>query len=582
MQISDMLGKYGQNLISNTTATEQAAKMGTQQLTNALSSLSVGNIFEGTVKSISNQQVLLILGNGESVTARMEGKIDVPLNSPMFFEVKENSESKIAIKPYMNGNSSNVTLMKALNQAGIGVTDRNLQMVKSMMEQQMPIDKNHLNEMLKSIASYPKTDPAVLVQMTKLNIPLTEGNIQQFLNYQANAGQIMSDLGQVADQLPQAILQGSDSMEQAVDLNAKLMQVLFGSSEGETQAAQIPQNGQNIQTSQAVQVVQNAEGNVQQAVFPVFEDADGIMKSQMPQEQQSMQISQTMQETQATQENVLTAERPIQQLLGQESTAKLQAQMEAMGIKDASQLLEQTPEEFVKKLSAELQNMQGADADIFDKSSLEKLLGGKEYKSILQEAVSRQWLLEPSEVENKDAIKELYDKIQEQMKNIEHVVKQSGIQHEGLQKATANVQNNLDFMHNINQMFQYVQLPLKMHGQNANGDLYVYTNKKAMMDEDGELSAFLHLDMDHLGSTDVSVKMKGTDVKTNFYMADDASYQLIMEHAEELVQKIQNKGYTCQIDVINESKQVDFVEDFLKQDAPPTGKVFRYSFDVRA
>jgi hypothetical protein len=44
---------------------------------------------------------------------------------------------------------------------------------------------------------------------------------------------------------------------------------------------------------------------------------------------------------------------------------------------------------------------------------------------------------------------------------------------------------------------------------------------------DGELSAFLHLDMDHLGSTDISVKMKGTAVKTNFYMADDA-HQLML------------------------------------------------------
>ena len=121
-----------------------------------------------------------------------------------------------------------------------------------------------------------------------------------------------------------------------------------------------------------------------------------------------------------------------------------------------------------------------------------------------------------------------------------------------------------------------------MNGQNVNSELYVYTNKKNPRDMDGELSAFLHLDMDYLGSTDISVKMKGTAVKTNFYMADDASYELILAHAEELAERLENKGYQCQIEVKSEEKDMDFVEDFLKHDMPSAGKVYRYSFDVRA
>ena len=53
MQISDLLGKYGQNTVP-VTAQEQAVKTGTQQLTGTLSSLQTGNVFEGTVTDISN------------------------------------------------------------------------------------------------------------------------------------------------------------------------------------------------------------------------------------------------------------------------------------------------------------------------------------------------------------------------------------------------------------------------------------------------------------------------------------------------------------------------------------------------
>ena len=106
---------------------------------------------------------------------------------------------------------------------------------------------------------------------------------------------------------------------------------------------------------------------------------------------------------------------------------------------------------------------------------------------------------------------------------------------------------------------------MKLSGQNANGELYVYTNKKNLRDPDAELSAFLHLDMEHLGSTDVSVKMQHRNVKTNFYMADDASYDLVEKYLPIL-----------------EEKKVSFGDDFLRKDMPQTGTLHRYSFDVRA
>ena len=57
-------------------------------------------------------------------------------------------------------------------------------------------------------------------------------------------------------------------------------------------------------------------------------------------------------------------------------------------------------------------------------------------------------------------------------------------------------------------MYTYAQIPLKMSGQHASGELFVYTNKKALAQGEKDLTAFLHLDLDHLGSTDVSVRMR--------------------------------------------------------------------------
>ena len=96
------------------------------------------------------------------------------------------------------------------------------------------------------------------------------------------------------------------------------------------------------------------------------------------------------------------------------------------------------------------------------------------------------------------------------------------------------------------------------------------------------LIAFLHLDLDHLGATDVSVKMLHKKVDTKFYMDTDEAFELVKAHMPELEERLRRKGFDAKIYVENEGKKVNFLDDFLKKDAPPTGQLHRYSFDVRA
>lgn len=87
-------------------------------------------------------------------------------------------------------------------------------------------------------------------------------------------------------------------------------------------------------------------------------------------------------------------------------------------------------------------------------------------------------------------------------------MKAAGVTQNSFVQTAADIRSNVEFMNQINQVYTYVQLPLKLSGQNASGDLYVYTNKKKLNDPEAELTAFLHLDLDNLGSTDVSIRMK--------------------------------------------------------------------------
>ena len=231
---------------------------------------------------------------------------------------------------------------------------------------------------------------------------------------------------------------------------------------------------------------------------------------------------------------------------------------------------------FLKELHQALDEIMGLTG-----GSAKKLFSSKEYQKVLEYEVKQQWTLKPEEIKG-DAVKHLYEKMENQMQKMQELVQESGQSNTSLAKAVSNLQGNIEFMNQINNAYHYVQIPLRMSNQNAHGDLFVYTNKSGVDRPDGELSAFLHLDMDNLGATDVSVRMKDRKVHTNFYLEDEKSYDLIEEHMAELMQRLQEKGYSCTVQVENQSGKKNLVEDFMQQEHPSAGILHRYSFDMRA
>ena len=214
---------------------------------------------------------------------------------------------------------------------------------------------------------------------------------------------------------------------------------------------------------------------------------------------------------------------------------------------------------------------------------LRHLFSGNAFRIMLREALEQQWMIKPGDLEkNPKKMDGLYDKIEKQITNMENILKASGTVNSKAEALADNIRGNIEFMNQINEAYTYVQVPLRMNEKNASGQLYVYTNKKSMSDPDKELSAFLHLDLEHLGGTDVSIKMFHKKVTTNFYLDSDESYALVKQFLPVLEKRLQDKGYNCELNVNNDSKQMNFVDGFLKKDLPPTGQVHRYSFDMRA
>ena len=216
-------------------------------------------------------------------------------------------------------------------------------------------------------------------------------------------------------------------------------------------------------------------------------------------------------------------------------------------------------------------------------ASWKKLFSSDEYNKLLKDNLESQWLLKPGDVDKKENIENLYQRLGTHAKALAEAVNNTLGQNSALGQAANNLSNNLDFMNQLNQMFQYVQLPLQMAGKNVHGDLYVYHNKHKKMSEDGSVSAVLHLDMDNLGPVDVYVKLLNSKVTTNFYVMDEDVIGLINDNIHLLYERLEKRGYTMEVNLklhTDTDSDDPAIDDML--DVTKTPVISTASFDARA
>lgn len=625
MHISDMLGQYNRNISSGTE--ELKAASGMQKVVSTLEELSSGSVFEGTVSSVKNGKVTLALSDGQTITARLSGKVPLSQGTPMFFQVKSNDGATIEIKPYTGaGSGGNPILTNALTEGTVPVTERNLAMVDAMMKEQMPIDKQSLLNMARIANMNPGVDITTVVNMTKLGISVSPEMAAQFENYMTDEHAILQEMDQAMNEL--ADLAGSSDLtpNQAVQMNHKILSILLPeqtatgapvNAEGQIETGgQTTAEGQIVTGGQITAEGQILTGGQTTAEGQTTSEGQILTDGRLGAEEQTVNGEQTTTAGQAIQEG--TGGQAIGEVLSDQQFSSLGRLLQNIpSLVESTKLFPEAMEQdiFIDTLEDEsvAQNLMTEDAawkaadgkTALDKNltvsdflrtvsqilsenngtasqNIQKLLGSDAYKSLLRNVMEQQWLIRPEELKQEKKISQLYEKLEQQMKQVEDALKEAGVTKTRVPDTAAEVRGNIEFMNQLNQAYTYVQVPLKLSGQNVNGELYVYTNKKNLRDPDAELSAFLHLDMEHLGSTDVSVKMQHRNVKTNFYMADDASYDLVEKYLPVLEQKLKDKGYQCTITMTKEEKKVSFGDDFLRKDMPQTGTLHRYSFDVRA
>lgn len=569
------------------------------RLQNEVRALKPGQTIQGTVVSRDGNSVQIELAQDFAISAKVDKSVSLALGQMLSFEVKANAGSFMSLAPLYTNTANTATILRALSAASMPETAGNMEMVARMMEEGMPIDKESILNMSRLILDFQGQNPTSIIQLTKLGLPVTAENIEQFEQYQNMNHQLLHSAHAISEELPQVFQelikegQGEKALafyeavlsaftEEAgeegavISLRPGMEQTL------EEGAAQTSQNAQETETqhdsqaetagAQGTQTALNAETEAsgKTAQMPLLEQAEG--KNQAG----SAEIVQEGAAGQETKQSVLSGKQweALSDTLRRLGVEEETAQQIKNGNLPPKEVLNLVKNLLPKAMRGEIS---GKD--------MQQLLGGKEFQALLKEEIGRQWTIEPRDVADKKQVEQLYERIREQTARLTQALEMAGKTDTPVARSVQNLQNNVDFMNQLNHLYTYVQLPLKMLGNEAHGDLYVYTNKKNLAAKDGQVSALLHLDMEHLGPLDVYVTMKEKQVSTNFTVADEDVLSLIEAHIDTLNERLTNRGYSLKTQMsvkeAAEEAEESVMQTILNQQKN-ISVLSRTSFDMRA
>ena len=572
--LAGLLQRNTQNTLSGLSSSASAGRtdMSGQTADGAQAgSLTVGSAISGQVIKVEGDTVYVKLPS-EVLTAKLQEGVNLQSGQSVTFAVSGISDKQITLQALFQNSAQTQVLGKALEQAGIAQTADSLSMVDAMMREGMSVDKNSLWQMYRQVLDHPQTTGENIVLMNRLQIPVDDLTAAQFQNLQNANGQLAQAANTLTDSLFAEFTDMAVQSPQEAAAFMKELVLLLGKS-SQTEAGQVgalPLEGQEVPGD-----VQPADGNQQPAAGNSTGQTDAAGQPAGGQ----------------TAENGVDARLAFDGQVQTETDGR-QVQAEADGGRLQGSNAEKlsTDGQVVSSETAENSSQPGVDSlaelmksDLFTKGDTRQLLrlfASKEFRSLLTEQMKENFLLKPEMVADKEEVEQFFTKLREQVSRLAQTVSEAGKAQTQLFTQTNQLRENLDFLHQLSQTMQYVQLPLRMAGQETTGDLYVYANKKGLVKEDS-ISAFLHLDMEHLGPVDVYVAMQNRKVNTHFYLQDDAMIDFIQAHIHLLNERLEQKGYQMQTEVSQKDTPSKVTEE-MRKDQEESVCINQYSFDVRA
>ena len=155
------------------------------QVIRAMRALQAGQTIQGEIVSVKGDEVQIAVRD-VLIDARLAQSMNLMMGTTMPFQVKANTEQGLSLIPLFINTAANPNALKALEMAQIPANERTVEMVQSMMEKGMSIDKQSIQEMYRDVVAFKDAVVRDIVSLHQVDMPVTGEHLTQISMYQNN------------------------------------------------------------------------------------------------------------------------------------------------------------------------------------------------------------------------------------------------------------------------------------------------------------------------------------------------------------------------------------------------------------
>lgn len=569
------------------------------------SSISEGQILKGEITDIRGKSVTISLSDNSVITGTMRDISNLYIGQTTAFRVTGISPRLITLESLLGdiSNQENLAIRKALDEAELPVSDRNILIVRELLSNGMSINKETITDMIRQTSALGNISPGTIVLMNKYGIPATQALARQFENYRNGNSSLIRDIDALSESLPVLLEELSANADAApvAEFGSRLMSILakhiadnpkpqltadlstFSAPERNELTAYI-----NEAAALNTDATYNKEAvtDITAAITNGTASADVVWNTINNLSSDFLQLPEAYSKLTAQADYLHFNNNYLTCFLDQDSRNEL-ADMLKPVISDAAILNNvrtgniSAEAIFTSINNSILSSDAYASADLF---------ASKSFMQLFKKVIHSSWTLSSRELANTENIGSHYSQLADELMKITNLIRDnlSGTTSASLTKQASGMNDNLNFMNELNNYFQYVQLPVRFQDQTAHGDLYVYTKKDELKRHPDKVSVLLHLSFEHLGDLDINITKDKSRIDSTFSCPDSETVQLLKTNMGMLTDVLSENGYIFSANVQEAKPKQDIVTEFINRTiapdghTPTQGSLNRYAFDLRA
>lgn len=561
--VSDAVSNSGSNrneAVDRSVQNQNVQNINSQNNTGGINlrDLAAGDVFRGEIININNQNVEILLDGNEHINATMQQALGLNIGEKLLFQVKDNSDTQLVIRPIANNEVSSELVNKSLLTAGLTINDKNIAIVKELIANGQPIDKQSIINMIKLSSVYANESIDKLIDMTKNGIEINRENLDMYDAYTASSHYISENIMEIRDgilEVFEKLLESDVNFSDFTENNVNIEDTAENTTANDITSGNFNENSINPENLMGNTISSDSFTKIN----TILEDLSNIFDA----DNDNKQISESIN----VDKNNIYNKESIQEA-SKEST------------KDFLKMVESS--DTFKELSEVLKNI----GKNMPKEAFNNIIKSPVFKEKITKLLMDRLYLNPAKLsEDKKIVKNEVDKIYDKLNKLSEMIKNmpENVKSENLSLAGEKLSKNMNFMNELNNIEAYVQVPVKFSEGNKNGDLYVYNRRRNKKINDDTLTAFLHLQLDYLGATDINISLKKNSVTAKFTLDDETSRNLVEDNLGELAERLEKIGYNVTISTeLSEKKSQDFNAILpITSNNENAVSIKRYIFDIR-